>query len=277
MTWSEQARAAVAEALAIDAGDAVEVGLDEAFGPPALDVPADRWVDALTAVRDVVGCTYFDWLSAVDELEQGFTVVCHVARLRTAGEATAEGTGDSAIDHLLVRTKIPREDPRLPTATGVYAGAGWHERETYEMFAIDFAGHPNLAPLLLPDQFEGHPLRKEFVLASRVAKPWPGAKEPGESEHDAARAPSRRRVAPPGVPSPEAWGPRPPGSPAPDPLAAARPTRPARSAKRAERPARRTPRTDQPEQPNRPEQANQPEQPASPPEADQGDGGAGDE
>ncbi len=254
MSWSQEAQAAVAEALG------VEVSLDEAFGPPALDVPADRWVDALTAVRDVVGCTYFDWLSAVDELEQGFTVVCHLVRLR--GRDSGAGDGDagdgSTIDHLLVRTKIPREDARLPTATGVYAGAGWHERETYEMFDIDFAGHPNLAPLLLPDQFEGHPLRKEFVLASRVAKPWPGAKEPGESEHDAARAPSRRRVAPPGVPSPEAWGPRPPGSPAPDPLAAAKPARPARSAKRAERPARRTP------------PAEQPDKPAGPPDAGEG-------
>ena len=46
------------------------------------------------------------------------------------------------------------------------------------MFGIDF-GESKLAPLLLPDGFEGHPLRKEFVLASRVVKPWPGAKEPG--------------------------------------------------------------------------------------------------
>ena len=71
----------------------------------------------------------------------------------------------------------------LATLTSVYAGANWHERETYEMFGIGFDGHPNLVPLLLPDGFEGNPLRKEFVLASRVAKPWPGAKEPGESEH----------------------------------------------------------------------------------------------
>ena len=86
----------------------------------------------------------------------------------------------------------------------MYAGAGWHERETHEMFGIDFAGHRDLDPLLLPDGFEGHPLRKDFVLASRVAKPWPGAKEPGESDHEAA--PSRRRTRPPGVPDPDEWG-----------------------------------------------------------------------
>src|SRR4051794_38238221 len=70
------------------------------------------------------------------------------------------------------------------------------------MFGVVFEGHPNLVPLLLPDGFEGHPLRKDFVLAARVAKPWPGAKEPGESGHG---APSRRRVRPPGVPDEGPW------------------------------------------------------------------------
>jgi NADH-quinone oxidoreductase subunit C len=89
----------------------------------------------------------------------------------------------------------------------VYAGAGWHERETHEMFGIGFVGHGRLDTLLLPDGFDGHPLRKDFVLASRVAKSWPGAKEPGESDHDTA--PSRRRTRPPGVPDPDLWPHRP--------------------------------------------------------------------
>ncbi len=77
------------------------------------------------------------------------------------------------------------------------------------MFGIDFTADGTvleLETLLLPDEFEGHPLRKEFVLASRVAKPWPGAKEPGESEHGGTT--SRRRARPPGVPTAEEWGPR---------------------------------------------------------------------
>jgi hypothetical protein len=56
----------------------------------------------------------------------------------------------------------------------VYAGANWHERETHEMFGISFAGHPDLRNMYLPMEFEGHPLRKDFPLLSRMVKPWPG-------------------------------------------------------------------------------------------------------
>jgi len=165
------------------------------YGMLAVDVPAEVWVDALTFARDALGCTFFDWLTAVDELAEGFSVVAHLYSI----------TGRH---HLLLRTRVPLEAPRLPTATGVFHGAGWHERETFEMFGITFDGHPNLVPLLLPDGFEGNPLRKEFVLAARAAKPWPGAKEPGESDHEAKSSPGRRRMLPPGVPDPAVWGPQ---------------------------------------------------------------------
>jgi NADH-quinone oxidoreductase subunit C len=56
----------------------------------------------------------------------------------------------------------------------VYPGADWHERECWEMFGISFDGHPALRHLYLPSEFEGHPLRKDFALLSRVVKPWPG-------------------------------------------------------------------------------------------------------
>jgi NADH-quinone oxidoreductase subunit C len=186
-----------AEALAVAVGGEVS----EQFGDVTVDVPADRWVSALETARDRLGLAFFDWLSAVDELDEGLSVVCHVADPDTH-------------DHLLVRTRVPADAAVLPTVTGVFRGASWHERETHEMFGIDFAGHPALDPLLLPDGFEGRPLRKDFVLAARVAKAWPGAKDPGESDRDAA--PSRRKTLPPGVPD-ASWGPRPPGGAAEDP------------------------------------------------------------
>ena len=141
--------------------------------------------------RDGLDCSFFDWLSAVDELTDGFRIVCHVADHRPGG-----------VEHLLVRTLVPRSPASVESLSGIFAGARWHERETHEMFGIDFTVDGEalpLATLLLPDEFEGHPLRKEFVLASRVAKPWPGAKEPGESARGTV---PRRRAARPARPAP---------------------------------------------------------------------------
>jgi NADH-quinone oxidoreductase subunit C len=200
---------------------------EEAYGLLTVDVPPASWIAALTTARDELGCTFFDWLSAVDEPGMGFRVCAHLVRL------------DGGIRRLLVRTTVPYEAAELPTATGVFAGAGWHERETHEMFGVGFTGHPGLAPLLLPEEFEGYPLRKDFVLAARVAKAWPGAKEPGES-HDGG--PRRRQMQPPGVPDPNEWGPL-KGQLPPAP---ARPGRTPRAGGAAggraagERPARRT-------------------------------------
>ncbi len=213
--------AAAAERMAAEVGEGATVS--DAYGLATVDVPAAAWVPALTFARDELGFSYFDWLSAVDELDEGFRIVTHVVNL-------------TEYQKILVRTLVPRAKPNLATATGVWPGAAWHERETHEMFGVGFDGHPNLVPLLLPDGFEGNPLRKEFLLASRGAKPWPGAKEPGES--DAGGPPSRRKINAPGVPDPDAWGPRPIGTPPGQP-AVARAERPARAPRKA--PAAKTP------------------------------------
>lgn len=164
----------------------------EEYAATTVDVPPGRWVEAAALARDdeQLRLAYFDWLSAVDELDEGFSVVLHLYSVRFH-------------QHLFLRTRVSRAEPRVPTLTGVFAGAAWHERETHEMFGIEFDGHPGLVPLLLPEEFQGHPLRKEFVLAARVAKEWPGAKEPGESHREGA--PKRSRMRPPGVPEPGSW------------------------------------------------------------------------
>ncbi|HEY3013491.1 MAG TPA: NADH-quinone oxidoreductase subunit C [Nocardioides sp.] len=157
------------------------------------DVPCERWVDAVTAARDdaALELTFFDWLTGVDEGDAGLGVVAHL-------------WSPPHRHGLLLRTRVPRDAAHLDSLVAVFPGAAWHERETFEMFGVVFDGHPDLKKLLLPDEFEGNPLRKEFVLAARVAKTWPGAKEPGETE---SGAPSRRRIRPPGVPDPTEWGP----------------------------------------------------------------------
>ncbi len=179
----------VAAALAADAGAGGQAS--ESFGMWTVQVPVEGWRAALYRARDGHGLRFFDWLSAVDELDEGYRVVTHLLDPDT-------------VTHLLVSTQLPLAEPRLDSVVEVFRGAAWHERETHEMFGIDFDGHPGLTPLLLPDGFEGHPLRKEFILASRVAKVWPGAKEPGEGH---GSGPRRKAVRPPGVPDPAIWGP----------------------------------------------------------------------
>jgi NADH-quinone oxidoreductase subunit C len=171
----------------------LDAEVTQSFGDVTVTVPSGDWVAALTMLRDRLGLAYFDWLSAVDDGES-FGVFCHLYAPERRG-------------HLLVHTVVPADSPTLATATDVFRGAAWHERETHEMFGIDFPGHAHLVPLLLSDEFVGHPLRKDFALTARVSKSWPGAKEPGESGDG---APSRRKMQPPGVPDPE-WGPRSPG------------------------------------------------------------------
>jgi len=65
---------------------------------------------------------------------------------------------------VVARTRVPRPEPVVPTISDIFPGANWHERETHEFFGIRFEGHPNLVPLLLPEDADFHPLRKDFKL-----------------------------------------------------------------------------------------------------------------
>ena len=173
-----------------------------------LTVTPGEWWSAVADARGR-GYVFFDWLSAVDETDReedpGLDVVCHLLDPHPGPERD--------LRTVLLRTRVPVGAP-LASLTGVFRGAAWHERETHEMFGQEFTGFEDgtglgMRPLLLPDGFEGTPLRKSFVLAARATKPWPGGKEPGEGHSSTTKkSPSRRRVSAPGVPGPD-WGPRP--------------------------------------------------------------------
>lgn len=83
---------------------------------------------------------------------------------------------------LRVKVPVPEDDPTVPTASGLWKSALWGERETFDMFGIRFTGHPDLRRILMYEEFEGHPLRKDYPLMKRqpliperdpVADPWP--------------------------------------------------------------------------------------------------------
>lgn len=171
-------------------------------------VPAANWRATVAEARDA-GYRFFDWLGAVDEIGRRDTlrVVLVLRDLDVPGG-----------EPLTLTTEVPRDRARLDSIAGVFAGAGWHEREAAELFGLEFVGGDRRR-LLLDPGYDGTPLRKDEVLPARSAVGWPGAKEPGEgASAPGAAAPSRRRMVPPGVPDPAVWGDRDPGSAPAEPV-----------------------------------------------------------
>lgn len=139
-------------------------------------IAPSAWVDTFRRCRDepLLDFDLFDTLHGVDAREDGFDVVAILYSTSTGNRLC-----------LRVRCDGGREQPVCPSLTDVYRGANWMERETWDMFGIEFEGHPALEPRILTvENFEGWPLRKDFHLVSRVAKPWPGVKEPAELDED---------------------------------------------------------------------------------------------
>ena len=132
-------------------------------------VGPDRYRDLIRLLRDDAdfACDFFEYTGGVDWGERGFDVVTEVS-------------STTRRHNVRVKVACDRENPVCPSLSDLYPGANWHERETWELFGIRFEGHPQLVKLLLPEQFEGTPLRKDFTLMTRVAKPWPGEEETGE-------------------------------------------------------------------------------------------------
>jgi NADH-quinone oxidoreductase subunit C len=117
-------------------------------------VPVTQFAEFMAAARDVGYETFLD-LCAVDYLRANprFEVVVHVLA--------------TAVPHRLrVRVGVPASNPSVPSITSVYPGANFYEREAYDLFGIEFEGHPDLTRILMPDEWEGHPLRKDEAVGS---------------------------------------------------------------------------------------------------------------
>jgi NADH-quinone oxidoreductase subunit C len=176
-------------------------------GEIVIKVLSENWLAAVEALQ-ADGFHYFDWLGCVDEIGRSdhFRIVLVVRNI-------ADGAEPEVLSCLL-----PRDDPRIDSVRGAFAGAAWHEREAAELFGVEFVGGERRRLLLNPE-FEGTPLRKDEVLAARTGMSWPGAEEPEEMGDPAktGASSSRRRMVPPGVPDPAVWGDRDASQAAADP------------------------------------------------------------
>jgi NADH-quinone oxidoreductase subunit C len=153
-------------------GDDITSFADQA-GHATFGVTPGRYREVVRFLRDdpALACDFLDFVAGVDQGDEGFEVATHVYSTKLK-------------HNVRVKVSLGKDDPVCPSIADIYAGANWHERETMEMFGIDFEGHPLPVKLLLSEPFDAHPLRKDFVLMSREAKPWPGAVEGEEEEEE---------------------------------------------------------------------------------------------
>ncbi|HTM57447.1 MAG TPA: NADH-quinone oxidoreductase subunit C [Candidatus Udaeobacter sp.] len=147
----------------------------EAVRDFTLYVPAEKLVEVATYVRDEPELDFklLSWISGLDWLPRDprFEVVYGLLSISNNARLT-------------LKVAVGEENPRVPTVTGVWRTADWHERETWDFYGIEFTGHPDLRRILLPDDWVGWPLRKDAPLGyEEVAftHNTPGRKKPSPS------------------------------------------------------------------------------------------------
>lgn len=129
-------------------GDQVEVLEDQYF--EGVKVPRQILPELFLKLRDTHGFNYLANLTAVDYQER-FELVYHIYSIPDNRK-------------LLVKADVDHNEPLAPSAVSIWPTADWQEREVFDLMGIRFEGHPNLKRILLPDEFEGHPLRKDFQM-----------------------------------------------------------------------------------------------------------------
>ena len=129
-----------------------------------IKIDSTEWIDVHKKLRDEFNLKFFSWLSAIDWDNEV-----------SVGEAPKESVSpsfeiitclsDLANTNLVtVSTSISKSEPNINSLIDVYDGANWHEREAYDMMGIEFSGHPDLKRILLPEDWEGHPLKKDYEV-----------------------------------------------------------------------------------------------------------------
>ena len=134
-------------------GDEVILGVteaDDAVRDPFITVAGPR-IDKVCLYTRVEPVLAFDFCQSITGLDLGQDLGCVYHLFSYRHKHT-----------LVLKTTTPRQDPRLPSCVSVWPAADWYEREVYDMYGVRFEGHPNLIRLLMPQDWEGHPMRKDY-------------------------------------------------------------------------------------------------------------------
>ena len=129
------------------------VGADVALGELTLEVLADRVVHVCRLLRDEKGFNRLSTVTAVDRypVEPRFEVVYHLYSMRRK-------------ERVRVRARVDSANPEIDSVIPVWAGANWYEREVFDLFGIRFRNHPEMTRILMPEDWEGHPLRRDYPV-----------------------------------------------------------------------------------------------------------------
>jgi NADH-quinone oxidoreductase subunit C len=132
-----------------------EVLWEESHGQDVARVPSEGWYELAEAAKEAgfeicSDVTVVDWMR---QKPQRFEVVANLVSMQHE-------------TRLRMITSLDRQEPTIASITPLWPGAGFAEREAYDMFGITFDGHPDLTRILMPDDWEGHPLRKDFGVGS---------------------------------------------------------------------------------------------------------------
>jgi len=204
---TDEAREELLAALSAELGDAVVGSHIRPHDDLWVRVSTDAWLATATYLRHGQQCRYFNFLSVIDWQPSPFgrdmdSAVDHdldgtqskppePVQMGYAGGDTRFqmfARVNNVVDHwaIIVKADVPDGDLTVDSWISEYSGANWHEREAWEMYGIEFRGHPDLRNLYLPTDFQGNPGRKDFPLLARQVKPWPGIVDvellPGEGD-----------------------------------------------------------------------------------------------
>lgn len=150
----EHATAAAVEAF--DAGAVVSGKFER--GELTLDIQREKIVAVCRLLRDTLQFARLSTVTGVDwfPVEPRFEVVYHLHCV-------------SRNERLRLKSRVPGDDPEIDSVTPVWSGANWFERETFDLFGVRFRNHPDLRRIMLPEDWEGHPLRKDYnVMGPRA-------------------------------------------------------------------------------------------------------------
>ena len=130
---------------------------------PFVTVSAQRWPEIARFLRDDprLGLNFLTSISALDLLADN-KLACVYDLIRVSLDRGSELIRDTHT--FAVRVEVSRDNPVIPTVSDVWAAADWHEREAYDLMGVRFEGHPDPRRILCPDDWEGHPLRKDYAF-----------------------------------------------------------------------------------------------------------------